>query len=502
MNQALTSSLAAILSAPWQQRRNQNGMWGVAVIVALCVLPPAGLFVWSLFGDPLLAPNLRHSAAIAGRIAALALSLAWWAVLVNNVLEQNHPTLAQVVPEHPRRLRAALLVTGGALVAALVAIGTGAGVDAWVALACGAPAIALLAASVRWPWLWFFGFVTPYAIIGYGMQRPALSGLERVMLGAWRDQSGLVTAALAMGSGLLLASLIQSGGSRHAATYERRRNRLLRMQAASRGERLRGPGGRSALERLFAWPYYRWMSHLLARPASSPRARALVGLGPGLHWTGNAGSLVGTAAAIGAAFVLALLVAQVVPEIGEYLPMGLSGVAIGTCFGVVAPAMQVQSRLHQARREQALLVLLPGVPRGIAQSRWLSWQMTRQFLLSWLGGVALMLAFSALSRHFLRNPLEEAYAAGRVYVAIASLPLISFQWRRWARLPAPTSLTALWPTLLGMGLAALALAGQRTGVATPLQSGVVFALAATAWCAWRRWRMAAEPPALPIGRLA
>ena len=501
MNRSLTSSLATILSAPWQQRRNQNGMWGVALIAALCLLPPIGLFAWSMFGDPLLTPNLRHSAAVAGRIAVVALSLAWWAVLVNNVLEQNHPTLAQVVPEHPRRLRTALLATGAALAAALVALVCGGGIDAWVAVAFVVPAIALLAVTVRWPWFWFVGFVAPY-VVGYAMHRNAASELERVLLEAWRQQSGLITASLVTASGLLLASLIQSGGLRHVVAYERRQNRLLRMQAAARGERLRGPGARSTLENLLARPYHRWMHHVLARPESSPRARALLGFGPGVHWTGNAAGLVGTAMAIGAAVALVLLVGQVAPEVGEYLPMGLSGIAIGAMFGLVAPSMQVQSRLHQTRREQALLVLLPGVPRGVMQSRWLSWQMTRQFLLSWVGGIVLMLAFSALARQLQRNPYEAAYAAGRVYVAIASLPLIAFQWRRWARLSAPTSLTALWPALLGLGLAALAFAGQLTGVATPLQCGVVFTLAALAWCVWRRWRMAVEPPALPIGRLA
>ena len=501
MNTALTSSLAAILSAPWQQRRNQNGMWGVALIAALCVLAPVALAAWSLFADPLVAPNLRHSAAVSGRIAVVALSMAWWAVLVNNVLEQNHPTPAQLVPEHPRRLRAALLVTGAALAAAQVAVAVGAGFDAWVAVASVAPAIALLAAFMRWPWLWFIGFVTPYAV-GYAVQGDALSEFGRAALGAWRQQTGLITAALVMASALLIASLIQSGGPRHAAAYERRTNRLLRMRAASRGQRLHGPGAPSLLEQVLARPYHRWMRHLLARPASSPRARALLALGPGVHWTGNAASLVATAVAVSAALVLALLVAQVFPEVGEYLPMGLSGISIGAMFGLVAPAMQVQARLHQTRREQSLLVLLPGVPRGVAQSRWLSWQLTRQFLLSWVGAVALMLAFSALARELQRNPFEAVYATGRVYVAIASLPLIALQWRRWACLPAPTSLTALWPILLGLGLAALAFAGQLTGVATPLQCGVVFALAAIAWCAWRRWRMASDPAALPIGRLA
>lgn len=501
MNEAFTSSVAAILSAPWHQRRNRKALWSVALIVALCALGPVCLFAWSVLGDPLLAPNLRHSAAGAARMAALALSAAWWAVLVNNVLEQNHPTLAQVVPGHPRRLREALVVAWAALGTALTGIVFGGVADWRLGVAIVAPSLAVLAVSVRWPWLWLAGFVAPYAV-AYAMQRPSTSEFERVALAAWRAQPEAIAAAVVMASGLLLVSLIQTGGRRHAANYESRRRRMLRLQAASRGERACAPGARGGLAGLLARPYHRWMAHLLARPASSARARTLLGLGPGAHWTGNVAALAATAAAIGVAIVAALLVAQVFPVVGEFLPLGLSGLAIGVLFGLVGPAIQVQSRLHQTRREQALLTLLPGVPRGAALSRWLSGQMTVQFLLSWGGGVVLMLALGALARDVLRNPFEPAYATGRVYMVVATLPLVAFQWRRWARLPAPTSLTVLGPTLLGLALAVLAFAGQIAGVATPLQCGVAFAVAAFAWCAWRWRRMDGDPPALPVGRLA
>jgi hypothetical protein len=500
MNQAFTSSLATILSAPWHQRRNRKGMLGFALIVALCLLPPVVVFMWSVFADPLMAPDLRRSAVVAGRGAIAALSTAWWVVLVHNVLEQNHPTLAQVVPEHPRRLRAALLVTWALLVVALVGVVFGGVGDALAGVAVSAPAFALLAASVRWPALWFGGVVASLAA-GYALQAHAMPEFERTALAAWHAQPMAIAAALVMASGLLLVAVIQSGGARHAAAYERRRDRLLRMEAASRGERVRGPGARSVVETLLARPYHHWMRHLLARPASSPRARALLAFGPGAHWTGNVAALVATAAAIAAAVVLALLVAQLFPHVREFLPLSLASTAIGTVFGLLGPAMQVQSRLHQTQREQALVALLPGVPPGVATSRWLSMQMTAQFLLSWAGAVVLMLTFNALASALLPHPFELTYASGCVYLVICTLPLVAFQWRRWARLPTPTPMSATGPVLLAMGLAAVAFAGALAHVATPVQSGIAFTLGTVAWCAWRWRRMAAEPSALPVGRL-
>ena len=500
MTPAFSSSFGTILVAPWQQRRNRNGLWGVTLIVALCALPPVGLVVFSFFADPLLAPELRRSAAIAGRIAALALAAAWWAVLVGNVLEQNHPTLARVVPGHPRRLRAALLVALGALVAVLVGIVLGGPIDPLVGIAVLTPVLALVAVSMRWPWIWIAGSVLPY-VVAASLPNAWVTRLLGLVVTAWRAQPAAIAAIVAMASGLLVASLIQTGGPRHAATYESRRNRMLRMQAAARGERVRGPGARGVLDGILSQPYHWWMRHLLARSGSSPRARALLGLGPGSHWTGNVTWFVATAAAVAALVVVALVVAPFVPEFRAVLPLSLPGTALGVAVALVGPAIQVQSRLHQTQREQALLTLLPGVPRGAAASRWLSGQMTVQFLVSWAGAVGLMAAFGALAACFPTDRLAPMLASGRVFLVIATLPLVAFQWRTWARLAEPTSLSALAPTLTGMGLAALAVAGNAAGWCTPLASGAVFAAVALAWCLYKGWRMGAEPTALPVGRL-
>ena len=40
MSHADSFSLARVLAAPWQQRRNAGSLWGFAVVVALCSAAP------------------------------------------------------------------------------------------------------------------------------------------------------------------------------------------------------------------------------------------------------------------------------------------------------------------------------------------------------------------------------------------------------------------------------------------------------------------------------
>ena len=501
MNDAFFSTLRCVLAAPWQQRRNRRGLWMVLLIAALCASAPVVLFAWSLFENPELAAALRHSAAVSGRIAVVALLVAWWAVIVANVLEQNHPTLARLVPHHPAQLRVALLAGAAALVAfASLVLYT----DVPDALACvtgAAIVLAVLAAAVRWPWLWIFAWVVPW-VAASASSWPALLDAITSTLRQWHGQRLSIATTVLAAAIVLLAVLIQDGGRRHAANYEARCNRMLRMQAAVRGERSPRPRRRGSLRDLLHSPYHAWLQHVLASSRGSPRARAMLGLGPGVHWTCVAIAFVVTVVGILCGVVLLELVALVFPALRGLVPVILSSVAIGTMFGIVSPAMQVQARLHQTQREQALLALLPGMPRGAVSNRWLGWRMSAQFLLAWVAALASMLLFSELARHLGRPTVDVSYGDARALMVLATLPLVTLQWRRWARLPAPTSLNAGWPSLLGLGLAAVAFIGQAAAWFTFAQAGTAFALAAAAWCALCWWRMDGEPSAFPVGRRA
>ncbi len=502
MNDVSASTIRRILAAPWQQRRNNKGVWMIVLIVALCCSVPAALLEWSLFQkSPELAASMRHSAAASGRIAVLALLVAWWATIVANVLEQNHPTLARLVPNHPAQLRVALLAGGAGLVAFACLMMYREVPDPLACAVIAAIALAMLAAAVRWPWLFVLGCVGPYLVAGLAGQPGASDAIEFV-LRQWHDQRLAIAAAGATAAGVLLVALIQDGGDRHAANYAARRSRMLRMQAAARGEQPPRPRRCGPLASLLHSPYHAWLRHVLASPDSSPRVRTMLGLGPGLHWTRDAIALVVTAVAILCGVALLELVASVFPAVEGFVPVFLSSIAIGTMFGLVSTPMQVQSRLHQTRREQALLALLPGVPRQATLNRWLAWRLSVQFLLAWAGGLASMLLFSELARHLGRPAVDISYGSARAVMALATLPLVTLQWRRWARLPAPTSLNAGGPALLGLGFATLTFIGRTTHWFTLAEAGITFALVALAWCAMRWRRMGAEPSAFPVGRLA
>ena len=500
MNDAFLPSIRRILAAPWHQRRNRDGLFAVALIVVLCAAAPIALYAWSLCTNAELGGNLRQSAASTLRIALVTLMVAWWAVVVANVLEQNHPVLARLAPRHPTRLRGALL----ALAAAMSAF---AGLMCWgvadsLAVAAGAALVlTFLAASVRWPMLWVVGSVAPYLVV-VAVPGPRLQELADLLRVQWQAQRFTFAAAIAVAAALMVAGLIQDGGARHAASYETRRTRMLRFQARSRGERPTGGGTRGFFDAVFNAPYHAWLRRTLARPASPAWSRAMLGLGPGVHWTSAATAIVGTAVAILAGILLCKGVALVFPIVDGFIPVMLRSLAIGAMFGLVSPAMQVHQRLIQTRREQALIALLPGVPHQAALNRRLGWQMTAQFFLSWFGGFALMVAFSALATHLGPAAVELSYGDARALMVIGTLPFVALQWRRWARLPAPSSMNALAPTLLGALIAAMAWFGDMAGWFPLSAAGLAVALAALAWCALRWWRMGSEPGAFPIGRLA
>ncbi|MEP6504575.1 MAG: hypothetical protein ABJD97_14650, partial [Betaproteobacteria bacterium] len=124
MNQDL-SSIGRILVGPWQQRRSQGGLWGLALIALLCMLTAVAVGVVS-------GGSARSYAVVSIAVLGMGM-LGGWAFLVLNVLEQNHPTFARLVPRHVGRLRATLVMAWMALVAlaAVAATAFGSPTLAW-----------------------------------------------------------------------------------------------------------------------------------------------------------------------------------------------------------------------------------------------------------------------------------------------------------------------------------------------------------------------------------
>ena len=500
MSQSNPHSLAHILAAPWQQRRNAGASWGTAIVVALCFAAPLVLLGWSLFADSSQqAFMLRFSAGRAAWIGVGALLVAGWAILVGNVLQQNHPTIARLVPHHAGQLRLALLVAW-ALASLAAAALPGFGFDAPLAWGCGiAAGLALLAACLRWPLLWLFGIAAPF-VTGWLTKRFDAAGFIEASWAQWSAHRLLVTCVVVTAGATVLVTMVRDGGLQHMAGYENRRRLRQAMLQGQLGDgsvpacsKYGWIGGLAVYGRPYAW----WMARLLARPGSSVMARLLMGLGPSVHWTSRLFQAFWfMVVSVGVCVLVSLLVG------GDMIAYVLPWMAFSVLTGLCTPALQAVPQLAQTQREQALLVLLPGVPRGSRLNRWLAWQMSASFLVAATCGLVAAWALNAAADSLRPNISMTATGGMTFGVAAALLPQLAWQWRHWARLRGTSGTLAQLPTitpiLLGIALLALHVA---TGVGY-LGAGIVLAVGAFAYCAWRWTRMGAERSALPVGRLS
>ena len=501
MSQPSPQALARILAAPWHQRRNTGGAWGTAIVLALCFAAPVVLYAWSLFAAPgHQVETLRTSAGASFWIGVGSLLVVGWAMLVGNVLQQNHPTYARLVPHHAGQLRLALLV-GWALASLAVAALPGFVFDAPLEWGCGAAAaLATLAAALRWPLLWVAGVAAPFVVSAATRVFGAFEVMA-VPQATWYEHRLLVTGLVVTAGTAVLVLAVRNGGAGHIAAYESRqrlRQAVLQPQQAGRGWGV--PDGRCGWFlglSVHGRPYTWWMTRLLANPRSAVMSRLFVGLGPANHWTTRLWQACWFLAVSG------VVCAGVVLFAGRgMLAYVLPWLAFSVLTGMCTPALQAVPQLHQTRREQALLALLPGVPRGARLNRWLAWQMSVTFVVAAVAALVLAWSLGRLADAF-RPGIFATATGGMVFgVAAVLLPQVAWQWRHWARLRGATGGSAQAPTIapivLGVGVMVLHVA---TGVGY-LAAGVVLALLAVAWCAWRWVRMGTEPTAFPVARMS
>lgn len=468
MHRIDSSSLAHILASPWQRWHNEGRFWGPGIVIALCAVAPVGMGVWSLFCDPRLAEGVRHGAVVSGWAGLGALVLAAWAILVGDVLRQNRLSLARLVPGHVGRLRAALLAAWAVLVLVATA-GPGFALDAPLAWACCvAGGLALLTAALRWPWLWTFGIAAPF-VVHRLITRPDADALGAALQANWARESWLLAAVVATAGALVLVVIVRTGEHRHFA-------------ARAHG--------------LSARPYDWWLNHVLARGDSTVGTRLLLGLGPATHWAAHLRDafwffVIGG----GLCAVVALLVGS---DLGLII---LAWMGFSVVTGVASPALQAVPRLVRTRREQALLALLPGVPRGARLNRWLAWQMSLSLLCAIAGALLLFWGINAVADLIEPGLVDRATGGMGAACAAALPPQLVWQWRAWARMPSSRGLQEALPALAQVGLGAVFLTLHHVVGATYLAMGVALTAASLMYCAWRWWRMGAERSALPVGRL-
>ncbi|MCV2370445.1 hypothetical protein [Roseateles oligotrophus] len=483
----LWSNYSPLLLAPLQQRRYTGELW----IWLLLLLLVAGVAV--AVGVMV---DVQAALGIAG-IAVGTCLLIYWGISFASLRRQNHPTAARLVPGHLSRLRrcAVGLLLGLSLTAALL---FGSHLGQPLAWGMGAGFLMLLvAAMLRWYRLWFLIWIVP----SLGFWWPVNALWLRVWHGLlhWYATQ---PASLALLAGLLLpwllSRLLQDGGAAHQASY--REAEMLRLAFAdqTRGLSTGKYSGKTGLTlmKLFAWPQPLWQRLLLAHAkpeARSALARAdLVCLG-NQHWTSILGSLTIVLAllAIGATVVAQFYA----PNWSSFGGNGSFGLQIGIISMVLNPLLGLAASLHRSRREQALLMLLPAMPRGQTLNRLLARRLLTQYFLHWT--VALVL----IGLMVVPASGGDAPRLG-LYALLLALPMGSYLLRDWSRQAAPLGAHQLLP-LIAMAAGAAVLAGMAW-LGLSLWITAALSLGLTLFLLQRRWQrlVLPSPAAMPVGRWA
>lgn len=479
-----------LLAAPWRWRLNQIPMrfvWGGV----LCLGALLGLLAWA---------KGETAALFAAGMAAAVLFVVAWMLTLSGLRRQNHPHLARLVPGHVRRLRRAVLLLWGlpALVAGALAAWLQA--DAWAAVLGAALGLSLLTALVRWPLSFVLICFAPPALVPLLQGNVAGQDLVRAWLAVWQSNPAWLCLPLLAGLALFQMDLMGRGDAAHARRYEQMQRLLAAMQDGAGGYNPRHQG-RWGLRMLWLFSTLnRWyLARLVRRPEPTLRhvlARLELPLYGSAHWTLVVGSMmvVLPLIALGAILVL-LLVPDMTPPGANWRDIAWTWplMALGQLFmGMMMGTMfSLGTALQRSRREQALLVLLPGLPQqGRLRARLLARQVWLMLGLAVPG--LLLLGQAAL-------PPPGAFLQGLgVGALLASLLLL----RRWDTRTSPGSTGLLLVAVLG-ALAWHALLPEHWGVAQRCSLSVlVLVLVAGAWLLGLRRLQDETLPALPWGRNA
>jgi hypothetical protein len=485
-----------LLSVPWQWRRNESGPWALrifAAVAALLLLVPAvAALVW-------MPP--RHGAAVAGALVFLAVVLGW-GLQVGVLLRLDHPHAAHTVPGHATALRLATVVlwlalAGGCGALAALAAGwlEGSALNwALLAVAGAATALFLLALAIRWWWLWVPLSLGP-ALMGVDVWRMGVLGGGRWLHQQWQVQPLSLTLALLVVQGLLLPMVFGRGDGHHARVYAGR-DQLRKLTAAG------AAGKQPALAAYGRWGEWlglpwqgladAWLARVCRRARATPRSamdRAEVVLHGAQHWVRFLSTGLLVLGVVGLCLVATIRLSGV--DLPVLLKGGHVGISIGLTIMALNAVMTLPAALWHSRREQALLVLLPGMPQGAALTRAVAWRQLRQYLWTW---AVVLPALAAM--------VWAGQGLGLVAYAAMALPMSAWMWRDASRLREARPAAAFGPVLLCL-LAGTLSAFLLSRVPGALLPWLLTVLAATVGLlVWRWQRMVVLPRALPAGRLA
>jgi len=472
---------AAALASP----RQQLAWLAPARAAAQGFINQTRWWAWALGALLYVGVPLLLQALIGGKIGLVSFSimLLWsafglWGLLTHSVFLQNHPTLARLMPGHVMRLRLTLLLPyfAGTLVSEQL------GRTLWDMHGLGTVAVAafcFVALGARWPLVWASTAVLGFTpLVNRILPAPLVALLQDgVMFLA--SLPGLLLATVA--GAILLGSLVQAGGPAHESSY-------LKAQARRRSSR----SGNATSE--LGWAN-RMCSNAYARSFAATLAgrrdrfdRIALALGPKAHRSST-----GAGIFVMVIIVLIVIVSLRFTGVFELSDKAAQGVG-NSLFGLMGVLIGVVTQLHgtmvQRRHEQAVVSLLPGVPRGTAFNRALGLWLMGQYLRLWGMGAGLLTLILAW--------LPGTHMALLAFLT-GTLPGGLMLWRDWSRanrFSAWDGLAMALPIALTV-LSRWALEGGRLSVPVFLALAVVVIGVLAAW----RWRvMTRAPMAWPAGR--
>jgi hypothetical protein len=291
--------------------------------------------------------------------------------------------------------------------------------------------------------------------------------------------------AMVMGAAFIVNELGKSAEA-HASLH----NRLVRMQSAGRQMPVRG-GWDAILKRP---KICQWVFDRILR-LRSPETRVLHGMGPAFHWS---------QAAVGGAwqtlptclFMYALSrLFDLDRGADSSLPDPVLSVApLAGFFFAIGLADYRMRELYARRKEQALLLILPGAPQGRDVNRWLIQTLVLQHAIAIVSALWFVVAVAFA----LQQPLDLTLKVTAAPLAASLLTTIVFV-RDYARMPQPRLLQY---TLLAVALSVPLYWALIFRHADPVIVIVMAGLLSGAATAWRWVRLDAAPAAFPVGRLA
>ena len=425
-----------------------------------------------------------------------------WVFVSATLIRLNTPTAARTVPHYVLRLRRGALalwlgiciITGlleGKSMGGAIVLGFGAGVF-----------MLLISTPWRWPVQWCI-FMALLVFAGSRSHEIVESAFVKALFGSPTSWWGFALTCY-LGMAWLVTRLIAANGSGFSALYSRVVQRENAVPGADTPARLPVHAFdplvgilQMGWERLF-FPWRLYLRHALALPrqpagnmpqAAQVLARALLGMGPAVHW-------VMQVAAFLALWGGVLLVVVILPIAGGSGVSSISGgwailIALGSLMAAVTPVLSLPETFRTTAPEQKLMLLLPGMPRGDALNHLLAVRHVRHALVAWL--------LAAVSVVALPYPDKDVWFVGTFYLsALALLPVVISDW---SRIQPPNAMNALAGLLQALFAPTIGLIAVRW-LGMPINA---VAAAAVVYCGIMlvvRWhRLAQFAPAFPAGRL-